>query len=341
MESGILAPSADNSHQIRFESLEAGLRLWAKPGLSKATPRHRTLLNLISYGAIAENIILKSTEWGLACTVNWFPSPDQSGLIAEFHWAAAKTPLDELAMAIPLRHSNRRFYHGPRLSLQEQSTLEKETGHFAGVRLLWLDEKTLREKALRLIRIAETERFRSRILHHELFSSIRFDAGWWQTTEEGLPPGALEVEPLLRAPFAALRHWGLMNALSSIGFHRLLGLRAGYLPARLSPHLGMLVSDLELENGALEAGRGFERLWLRATLLGLAIQPMAAAVILAFQASSAEGASDTVRESLKTGWEEICPGLTPLMLFRLGHAKPPTLVAGRRPVEAYLSEQAS
>ena len=184
--------------------------------------------------------------------------------------------------------------------------------------------------------MAETERFRNRTLHRDLFSAIRFDVGWQASCEEGLPPGALEVERPMRAPFKAMSDWRVMRIMNLAGAARMLGFRAGYLPCRLSPHLGVVGSTLGLEQGAIAAGRAFQRLWLRATLLDLAIQPMVASALFALEVSAAEGASDRTRLALQKDWEEIVPGVTPMIVFRMGRAEPPTLSTARKDVEAYL-----
>ena len=67
----------------------------------------------------------------------------------------------------------------------ERQRINAEVSKVTDVNLLWLDDVGLRKKTLRLIRIAETERFRSRELHHELFSAVRFEAGWRTPTPEG------------------------------------------------------------------------------------------------------------------------------------------------------------
>jgi hypothetical protein len=163
---------------------------------------------------------------------------------------------------------------------------------------------------------------------------VRFDIGWKASCEEGLPPGALEVEPPLRRPFQALRSWPLMRLLRLFGFDLLLGLRAGYLPCRLSPHIGVIATDLDLERGALAAGRALERQWLRATKMGLALQPAAAAVVLALGDPDI-GISQEVRHQLRTGWRSLVPHWTPVMLFRMGHAEKPSVVSSRKSLEHY------
>lgn len=333
--SGVLAPSADNQHVFRIELTGATLRLWPTSEFALTTERLRRVLGLISLGAVVENMRLRAGELGLVSRTTWFPA-DSDGLIAEMNFQPAPAvPGDELAAAIPARHTNRRMYRGPGFSDCEAALLSDAAGPAEGVRLIWLHGDA-RRRALGLIWRAESERFLRERMHQELFSSIRFDLSWHETADQALPPGALEIEAPMRPLFKALRHWALMRPLTWVGAHRLIGLRAGWLPCWQAPALGLLATSLPTEQGAVAVGAALERLWLRATLLDLAMQPMAASAVLPLQSAADRGASDELRSALAAGWHTIAPGVTPLMVFRMGRAARPTVTSGRRPLEDYL-----
>ena len=208
-----------------------------------------------------------------------------------------------------------------------------------GAALMWLDDPASRALALKSIRIAETERFRRQALHAELFDSIRFEIGWTKTCDEWLPPAALQVEPPMRKPFALMRHWGVMRAGTWLGAHVGLGLRAGYLPCALAPHIGLIVVKGQGEEmGSLQAGRAFERVWLAAENQNLALQPMAAATTLVRQTPGNGWVSVEVKNELQRLLDTLCgaDGGQPYMLFRLGQAKGPDAVSGRKPLDGYL-----
>lgn len=334
--SGVLAPSADNQHVFRIELGQATIRLWPTTDFAAEIERHRRVLGLLSLGAVVENMQLRAGELGLVAQVSWFPS-GSTGPIADLVLHPTETTSgDRLAAAIPARHTNRRMYRGPGLSDTETMQLNAAVAPVAGVRLVWL-HGNLRRRALGLIWRAESERFLRQRLHEELFSSIRFDLPWHETADRALPPGSLEVEAPMRPMFKAMRHWALMRRLSWVGAHRLLGLRAGWLPCWQAPALAVLTTPLPTEQGALAVGAAFERLWLRASLLDLALQPMAASVVLPLQSSADGGASDKLRSALATGWQSITQGHTPLMVFRLGRAARPAITTSRLPLEAYLA----
>lgn len=343
LQAGVLAPSADNRHRIRFERVKGGgIELVATGTGGWDEQPHRQMLDLIASGAIVENIALRSLEFGRALQVRWFPDPLRRELTARLHWRAARTPPDPLAQAIASRQTHRGFYRRAPLSTTGLERMRTASASSDGVALVWLDKPATRAAALRAIRLAEAERFKRRALHAELFGAIRFDIGWHDSAEEGLPPATLAVEPPLRAAFAQLRRWPLMRALNLAGAAQALAMRSAYLPAMLAPHLGAIVrvaassgpsqdaSDNDPRYGDAQAGRALQRAWLAATSEGFAFQPFAAATALLRQHAGA-GWVDAAAQIRLAG---LVAGALPtsgraVIFFRVGSARPMPCATGR------------
>ena len=303
---------------------------------------HRRLLALLACGAVIENISLKSTELEHALSADLQPDAARPELIAILRWAARPVTgaPEPLAGAIGARHTNRRFYRRGAADAATLRSLQSAAAAVAGCELRWLDDPTRRSQALKAIRIAETERFRRPALHAELFGAVRFDAGWRQSTDEWLAPAALEVEAPARPLFTLLRDWRFMRVARLFGAHIAFGLRAGYLPCALAPHLGLVLADEHDEGVAnLNAGRAFQRLWLAAATEGLALQPMAAATALARQATGNGWVSAATQDELRCLLGQLREGSRgqPYILFRLGHARAPSVVSERKPLHYYVS----
>lgn len=340
LASGIRAPSAENKHDLRFQVLAESVRLLATERPSWVEQPHRKLLALLSYGAVVENIDLRSAELGYGLTVAFLPDPDEPDVVADLRWTTMAAVADPLCHAIDRRHTNRRFFRRARLSSESLGQLSAAADAVPGASVLWLDDGASRALALKAIRVAETERFRRRELHRELFGAVRFERGWQQTTDEWLPPGALQIELPMRLPFALLRHWPLMSAATWVGAHHVLGLRAGYLPCALAPHIGLVVATGQRRDLAnLNAGRAFQRVWLAAAAEGLALQPMAAATALSVQKPGGGWVDADVKTHLQQLLEALCGSrdAQPYLLFRLGQANAPSVVTGRRPVQDYIA----
>ncbi len=336
VESAIQAPSADNKHPVRFELSRGSLLIhharteWREQG-------YKRVLDLLSLGALVENLALAASQLALGITPTLLPDPDQPGLILRIDFQPGTMPHDPLWQAIPLRHTSREvWFRGPKLSPNQRSLFDTATRRYTECGLHWLEAPVLRRQSIALMRRAETERFHNKLLHEELFSAIRFDVGWHSTCEEGLAPGALGVEPPLHGLFAQLRRWPVMRFANRLGAHHLLGWRSCDLPCRLAPHLGLLAVKTPDTASVFATGRTFQRLWLTATSLGLVLQPMPASALYALDGAEKEGIPATLKQTLKNGWQTHLGELIPLMLFRMGSAPASTITSGRRPADCFL-----
>lgn len=341
LESGILAPSADNKHRLRFDVSHSGVNVWYSDKQLPHVEGYKRVLALLSMGAVSENLAIAASRFDIRAELLLFPDPRQPNLIFQAIWKEGPTEGTEpLWDAIPLRRTNRSLrYRGPGLCAEDRARLELATVSSPGCRLTWLDAPATRRLALKLMRLAEGERFRNRVLHEELFEAIRFDVGWRQSCDEGLPPGALAIEPPLRPAFALLRHWRVMRLMNVMGGYRMLGWRAADLPCRFAPHLGV-ISVRRLDDEAIfSAGQAFQRIWLLATQLGLALQPLPASALYALENAPKDDVPFTLQQRLRHGWDQLQPDLCPLMLFRAGHAIGPGVWAERRPLRSYLANK--
>lgn len=337
LESGILAPSADNHHPLRFEVDEAGVNVWYSGGELPAAGGYRRVLALLSLGAVSENLTVAAGRYGIRAEPVPFPAPDRPGLIFRVEWARSDAEEPSLWEEIQRRHTNRTLrYRGPGLSVEARARLERAADALPGCGLTWLDEPRTRRHALALMRLAEGERFRNPVLHEELFGAIRFDVGWRQGCDEGLPPGALAIEAPLRPAFAWLRRWAAMRAVNLAGGYRMLGWRAADLPCRFAPHLAVIAVRKTDDASVFRAGRAMQRVWLEATRLGMALQPMPASALYAWRGAVEEGVPEGLQQRLRGGWEAILPGESAVMVFRMGRAQASPVTAGRKPLDSYL-----
>ncbi|WP_288131517.1 hypothetical protein [Accumulibacter sp.] len=333
IQAGVLAPSADNQHCFELRAEGDGLLLFGTEAYL-ATPYHKKVLSLISFGAVVENMGIRAARLGYHADVLWYPDASRPALIAELRLGRSDPNQTALDGAISARHTNRSvIFRGPALADVDLANFRQLAKGIDGVTLHFFDNPKQRAELLHLIRIAEAERFNTQAMHADIFSAVRFDVGWHASAEVGLPPAALAVEPGARWAFTQLRHWSVMNRLRKIGFHHALALRAAYLPCRLAPHLGVLTTRLPIERGAPAVGRALERIWLEAETLGLAFQPFAGSALLSL-AQYREVPAETA-EALRRGWTNLTDE-TPLMVFRLGRAERPVIRTGRQRADSFL-----
>lgn len=324
LRAGIAAPSADNSQPWHFVWCGDDLDLRIDPGLSGLVSDTRYVLSDLAAGACLENMIIHARSLGYVADLQTFPSDDDELWVARIRWRhdpECNQP-EPLAGAIEQRHTDRSFPWGGPISIDTQARLNDQAKLIPGQRLYWPQAPRERKAASSVIRQAETLRFKSPMLHAEMFSSIRFPMGWHATCEEGLAPAALAVEPPLRPIFQALRRPAMMTMLNRLGAASVLGWRSAWLPIRLSPGLCLLVIPSTARSDVLAGGRALQRVWLQATLEGLSVQPYAAAGLLGLGFVSIESAFQELLPRLGSALSELCASSGHGLVFlRLGYAR--------------------
>jgi hypothetical protein len=330
---GIAAPSADNSQPWRFAWSGDDLDLRIDAGRSGFVSDTRYVLSDLAAGACLENMIIHARSLGYVADLQPFPQPDDELWVARIRWRRDRERAlpEPLAAAIEQRHTDRSFpWSGP-ITTATQARLDAQAREIPGQRLYWPQTPRERKAALSVIRQAETLRFRSPMLHAELFSSIRFAAGWHTACEEGLAPMTLAVEPPLRPAFQAMRRPAVMSALNRVGAASVLGWRSAWLPIRLSPGLCLLVVPSTARSDVLAGGRALQRVWLEATLDELSVQPYAAAGVLSLGFVPVEPAFRQSLSRLGSALHDLCAPGYGLVFLRLGYARSaPRGRSGRR-----------
>ena len=328
MKAALLAPTADNRPVCYLAWVGGCMAITDRGDFTHDEP-HRQVLAWIALGAMVTNLSVRARHLGLQIEVEWFLPARRGDRVAILAFSKASATADDgLDAALSARCSNRRMdFRGPPLGAARKSQLENDVTAIHGATLHWLDDGAARKRALTLIRRAETERFRVRALHQELFESIRFDVDWSTSTTTGIPPGALGLPWIERLGFPAFRHWPVQRIANLLQAHRVLGWRAADLPCRLSPHLGVISIKAGTPHAEARAGQALQTVWLRATVYRMAFQVFAAAPLYAMEGLGLTGAA--MQRSLQLDWSELCDGERAFIAFRLGHAPNPTIKAGR------------
>jgi len=334
---GIAAPSADNSQPWRFAWSGDDLDLRIDADRSGRVSDTRYVLSDLAAGTCLENMIIHARSLGYVADLQTFPRPDDELRVARIRWRHEPGgPPERLAGAIDRRHTDRSFpWRGP-IAADARARLDAQARSIPGARLWWPRSPDERSAALRVVRQAETLRFRSPTLHAELFSSIRFSSGWHRVCEEGLAPATLAVEPPMRPVFKAMRRPAVMAMLNRLGAASMLGWRSAWLPIRLSPGLCLLVIPSTARSDVLAGGRALQRVWLQATLDGLSVQPYAAAGVLSLGFAPVEPAFQPTLSALASALGDLCGPGHGLVFLRLGHARSaPRQCSGRRALASF------
>lgn len=284
----ILAPSSHNTQPWAFRVGKDRVDVYRDDNrwLRVADPDQRELH--VSAGAALENLLIAAGHFGFGGEVEYFPEKDDSRLVARVRFFPGKKTLsveeEELFRAIPDRHTNRREYDGRSLAydvverlegVSQEEDVRVHITHDTDVRR-WVDDLVVRADA---IQFADPE--------------WREELGLW----------------LGRGVFGS----GLI--MSKVSQLAVTYLNIGKSTARKDEELLRSASALGVISAAepdrliqVKAGRVFERLFLTATSLGIAIQPMNQVLQV---------------PDIRVGFKSLLPEEwgEPQMAFRLGYAE--------------------
>jgi hypothetical protein len=276
---GIWAPNPHNTQAWQFEPLsdsEALLFIDERRLLPATDPPARQIH--IGAGCCVETLAVGMSLHGYATEVEYLPL-GAHGLEEIGRKPVARLALvsnrsaqrDELAKSIPLRQTNRKPYSGPLLSPDEAATIRRQSESDDFELLIMTKPEDMRPVLDIFYRAWEIEATTPR-LYEETRIWFRFNEEQRQTKRDGLSIPQLGTDGLKRR----LTEWSLRNGHPKRWFSS-LSIRSSLKSTRKAMDSAKGVVLLKTKTNEqldwLRAGRGFARLALALTGLGLTSQP--------------------------------------------------------------------
>jgi hypothetical protein len=293
---------------------------------------------LIALGAAIENGMLAARASGYEPALSF--SDASKGIVATLHLVSgASLSADDAALhsAIQGRTSNRKAFAKKELALEDRARLLAEANSISTVSFSLVEEREKMDKVARALTSMEQIALSHEVLHGHFFASIfwsdvRNDAG-----ESGLHGKTLELPPPAQALFRILKHWPVAKAFARIGFPKFVAMTNAKQNSSASA-FGCVTSDTLDARAYLDAGRLLERLWLRATALGMSFQVVTGMLFLARYSRTDAGARAFSPEELKLSSDAYASIGTlfntgsshPVITFRVGYGSQPTLRSKRK-----------
>jgi sulfur-carrier protein adenylyltransferase/sulfurtransferase len=239
---------------------------------------------LLAIGCLIETMRIAATGWQRDMVWSHDPADARDAITVRFPPAVA-VAIDPLLAFITLRSVDRRRFQ--RRALTEPEKAELKTCLTGGLMLDWHERLAERWRIARLsaratgIRLRSPEAFR---IHCQV---IDWDRALSPT---GIPAKSVGLSRLT----LPLMRWAMANWQRARWLNRLGGVLTAALQLDLLPGLGCAgyfvmrrppgkatAAPAELPAELIEMGRGIQRFWLTASRLGLAMQPILAAVAFA------------------------------------------------------------
>lgn len=302
LQYAILAPSSHNTQPWLFKIVgEDTIEVYADDSrwLKVADSDKRELF--ISVGCTLENLLIAAEHYGYGATVNYLPSPENEDFVASvrFGQSPERSNAPELFEAIAKRFTNHNEFESTPVLPEDQRRLEN-CCRGEGIGLYLTSDIEIKRKVEDLIIRADARQFADPEFREEL--------GYW------IGQGAFGASWLIaKISQFAVTHIDLGNSTAKTDSSVLMS----------SPVLGIICSEKNDRRTQVQVGQAFERIYLKATSLGLSIQPMSQIVQV---------------PEIKKELAALIPGKDafPQQPFRLGFGKPETKRTPRRELEEML-----
>ena len=300
------APSAENSQPLRLVCQGAAVEV-TLPDRPESSGSDDRLTGLLTLGAARRNIAVASAP-------DWFDNAP---------WR---------------RCTNRRPYLRFRIRPAALRELEAAADRSDYVSIRVSDLPAAIARAANAASWFDEMIFRDRAVHQRVFGWLR----WRANAATGLPVKSLELSGFTRLLFRAASLWLFGSVLARVGAASIARLRARRLYRRSAAMGWIAVQSLD-DDSLIAAGRAFQDLWLRATRMGLSLQPLAGTPLQVLRLGKDAGSlAPAARRGLvraKAALEAyVGPNAgVPLLLFRIGYAAPPTARAKRLPIDRLLA----
>lgn len=335
LQKGVRAPSGDNMQPWKFKVKKNTISILVDYEVDKSTFNPNYLMSFIALGAVAENMKLAATTFGLASRLTY----SKKGVTIALK-KSSKIKKDELVDYIDERIVNRKFYK----KIPDETIFKKlESSAYYGSRVLFLRDSQLNRFA---VVAAKTAHF---FLSLPGILDMLLDRIWFtdkKAKEKGygfalknLELNIIEKSLLFSCQLPLLRKFFLLggNGLFLLGYSVkdfLLIKSAGRACCITVPH--------ETPEWFMKGGQDMQRVFLTCAKEKVSLQPHGAVYYLALYSKYNEDKLSLKRkERINTLYTEFCETFgirnqCPIMTFRFGFSKPPSLPTFRKPVTSFL-----
>lgn len=328
LELAVNAPSGNNSQPWKFEVRGNKIHILNISDSDATTYNFDQKGSYIAHGALIENISIIAGKYGYEIRVELFPDKNNPNIIAVISLEKGAVKDDPLFDYITDRATNRRAYKKIPLKPEHRSDILKTKEEvIGGGEIVLIEDLKEIETLAESLALHERLIFENKMIHNIVFSSILWSEKENEEKRKGLyiktkfPDMPSFLLPIMKV----FGKWSVVGFLNKIGFPEKIHKQSA-ASCVSSSALCSIVVDNEENESYVKGGRLLQRIWLKATKLGLSIQPMTGIPYLARRIASgnAEGFSPEQVNLIRQADGIIDKGFnknkkTIIMIFRLGY----------------------
>lgn len=351
------APSGGNMQPWRWVYEDDALRLFLDRSRAVSLLDFQRTAGIMALGAAAETAVLAAHRAGLEVALSLVlepvdgpsgasgPDPEIARLRLGVPAGAEAEPHDNdaLAEAIERRETNRRPGARRSIPADQVAALQAVVASLPGARLQLLTEPPALDAIAPLLGACDRIRMTSSALHADMMGEVRFTTEDAVRTRDGVDLRTLDLPLPMQWVVKSLRSQRVVRAITALTGGKALE-ATGIQPVSSAGAVGLITMPGATPRDYFAGGRALQRLWLRVTQLGMAMQPMSvlpylfARVIRGGGAPLGEAEVAELR-ALRARYVkifEVTDDNAEILLFRLTEAPAPGTRALRRSVEDVL-----
>jgi len=331
----VYAPSGDNSQPWRFAVKGNEIHIFNLPDRDNPYLNFRQSGSYVAHGGLIENIAIAVSHYGYKANVILFPDDKILNWVAKVTLEPQSPGVDPLYPFIKERCTNRKPYKPKKLTSGQKNDLIKCPEEVAAGKVILLDGNEQMKALGKAGSITERIVLETPFLHKLFFDDLVWTEGEERQKKRGLYLKTFELPTPAEVMFRIIKHWQVMNLLNKTGFSRSVAKTNGRLYSS-GGALGIIVIPDNSGKGYVNAGRIMQRIWLKATKMGLALQPVTGVLFIVQRifANEAKELSEGHLQLVKEAYQTIKASFrvddgTIAMMFRVGYADSPTARSSR------------
>lgn len=233
----------------------------------------RDRADLVALGATLETAAIAATSRDCHATVSVMHEGRE--LLGPLDIGSrSPTMPDPLAACIRRRRSDRRRPHVPMaVDTQDIAALQEEIAYFPGLRMSMFDDRVVLDALAGIVSDGERLRMLDPACHRDMMREVCWSRGEHERRREGICVDAIGLSVAERSVLELTRDPAVVAFLQQQSLGNALGAFSAQM-IRTSGAVGLLWSPDIGDAQFVAGGRALQRVWLRATALGLGLCPV-------------------------------------------------------------------
>lgn len=273
LEAGVQAPSGENCQPWRFVIDGSKIKISNIPERDTSLYNVLQFGSFIAHGALIENMLIASSAMGYRGVVELFPNTEDKNHVANFILEKSAPFEEPLLKFITQRSTNRNPYTEKQLTEDQKHELLKTVGEIGEGEVKLIENLKDKKDIAKYLTVSDRILFENKKVHDFLFSHIIWDKKEAEEKKSGFYIKELALPLPIEKIFKILRDWNKVLLFNKFGFSKFAAKGNIKLYSKVGA-LGAIVVRGNTPTDFLTAGRIMQRLWLKATRMGLSIQPV-------------------------------------------------------------------